>query len=105
MKRLLCFAYQRVRHPLYIGWAIFFRATPTMTVGHLLFAVVLTGYMVLAVFVEDRDLVNHLGHQYEEYRRRVPKFVPRLTITSTVSQILRESEPNAQPIESEACHV
>ena len=55
--------YARVRHPLYIGWALAFWATPTMTVGHLLYAVVLTGYMALAALVEERDLVAHFGEQ------------------------------------------
>jgi protein-S-isoprenylcysteine O-methyltransferase Ste14 len=69
--------YRRMRHPLYVGWAIAFWATPTMTVGHLLFAAVLTGYMLLAVRFEERDLVNHFGAKYIDYRRRVPMFVPR----------------------------
>ena len=69
--------YKHVRHPLYIGWTIAFWATPTMTAGHLLFAVVLTVYMVLAAQVEERDLVAYFGRAYEEYRRRVPMFVPR----------------------------
>ena len=69
--------YGKVRHPLYIGWALAFWATPTMTVGHALFAATLTGYMVLATFVEERDLVAHFGQTYEDYRRRVPRFVPR----------------------------
>jgi methanethiol S-methyltransferase len=69
--------YKHVRHPLYIGWMIFFWATPTMTVGHLLFAAVLTGYMVLAVQFEERDLVAHFGERYETYRQQVPKFIPR----------------------------
>ncbi len=69
--------YKSVRHPLYVGWAAFFWATPTMTVGHLLFAGVLTGYMALAALVEERDLVTTFGLQYEEYRRRVPMFLPR----------------------------
>jgi protein-S-isoprenylcysteine O-methyltransferase Ste14 len=68
--------YKHVRHPLYIGWMIFFWATPTMTVGHVLFAVVLTGYMVLAVQFEERDLVAHFGEKYESYQHRVPMFVP-----------------------------
>jgi hypothetical protein len=51
----------------------------TMTVGHLLFAAVLTGYMGLAAFIEERDLVEHFGLQYEDYQRRVPMFMPRLT--------------------------
>jgi Putative protein-S-isoprenylcysteine methyltransferase len=69
-------AYRWVRHPLYVAWAIFFFATPTMTLGHLLFAGVLTIYMVAASRVEERDLVAHFGKAYEDYRRRVPAFVP-----------------------------
>ncbi len=69
--------YKNVRHPLYVGWALAFWAIPTMTVGHLLFAGVLTGYMGLAAVIEEQDLVAHFGRQYQEYRRRVPMFVPR----------------------------
>jgi protein-S-isoprenylcysteine O-methyltransferase Ste14 len=69
--------YKHVRHPLYVGWAIAFWATPTMTAGHLLFAVVLTGYMGVAALIEERDLIAHFGRQYEEYRRVVPMFIPR----------------------------
>ena len=97
--------YKRVRHPLYIGWTIAFWATPTMTVGHLLFAVVLTGYMGLAAMVEERDLVDYFGRQYEQYRRRVPMFVPRLTAAAAASQPVRGSEAVEQPVETEACHV
>jgi methanethiol S-methyltransferase len=68
--------YARVRHPLYIGWAIAFWATPTMTAGHLLLAAGMTAYMLLAVVFEERDLISHFGRQYEEYRRFVPMFVP-----------------------------
>ena len=71
-------AYAVVRHPLYIAWALAFWATPTMTVGHLIFAGVLTGYMVLASKVEERDLVAYFGSQYENYRRRVPAIVPAI---------------------------
>jgi methanethiol S-methyltransferase len=69
--------YKHVRHPLYIGWAIAFWATPTMTTGHMLFAGVLTVYMGLAAMVEERDLIAHFGEQYAKYRRQVPMFVPR----------------------------
>src|SRR5262245_20016328 len=69
--------YSHVRHPLYIGWAIAFWATPTMTVGHLLLAGGMTGYMLVALVFEERDLIAHFGRQYEEYRTRVPMFVPR----------------------------
>jgi len=71
-------AYRVVRHPLYLGWALAFWATPTMTAGHLLFAGVLTLYMGLASVVEERDLAAHFGEAYVHYQRRVPRFVPRL---------------------------
>jgi methanethiol S-methyltransferase len=79
-------AYKHVRHPLYLGWALAFWATPTMTVGHLLFAAVMTGYMMLAAVFEERDLVSHFGHEYAEYRRRVPMFVPRLSRRSELPE-------------------
>ena len=69
--------YKQVRHPLYIGWMIAFWATPTMTAGHLLLAGVLTGYMVIAAWIEERDLVAHFGHEYADYQQSVPMFVPR----------------------------
>src|SRR5262245_43245017 len=70
--------YKWIRHPLYVGWGLAFWATPTMTLGHLLFAASMTFYMVLASKIEERDLVRHYGQQYEEYRRRVGAFLPRL---------------------------
>lgn len=68
--------YSKVRHPLYVSWALAFWATPTMTVGHLVFAAGMTAYMLVAVVFEERDLIAHFGRHYEEYRRRVPMFVP-----------------------------
>jgi protein-S-isoprenylcysteine O-methyltransferase Ste14 len=56
-----------------------------MTVGHLLFAGMLTGYMLLAARVEERDLIEAFGEKYQDYRRRVPMFVPRLLGGSAVS--------------------
>ncbi len=70
------YLYKRMRHPLYVGWAIAFWATPTMTLGHLLLAAALTGYMLVAVVFEERDLIAHFGRTYEDYRRRVPMFFP-----------------------------
>jgi methanethiol S-methyltransferase len=84
--------YKHVRHPLYLGWALAFWATPTMTVGHLMFAGVLTLYMVGAAVIEERDLISHFGEQYREYRRRVPMFVPRFGK-------MRESAPVPEIIE------
>jgi protein-S-isoprenylcysteine O-methyltransferase Ste14 len=97
--------YKHVRHPLYLGWTIAFWATPTMTLGHLLFAAVLTGYMGLAALLEERNLIDHFGQQYADYQRNVPMFVPRLRAVAPVSPAWHETEPVAQPAESEACHV
>jgi protein-S-isoprenylcysteine O-methyltransferase Ste14 len=72
------FLYRFVRHPLYVGWFITFWATPVMTVGHLLFAIGMSAYILIAVRYEERDLVKHLGRDYVDYSRRVPRFVPRI---------------------------
>jgi protein-S-isoprenylcysteine O-methyltransferase Ste14 len=81
--------YSRIRHPLYVGWATAFWVTPTMSLGHLLFAAAMTTYMALAVRFEERDLVKHFGNRYEDYRRRVPMFWPRLSRGGSAADALR----------------
>jgi len=70
--------YKYVRHPLYVGWMISFWATPTMTGAHLLFAILTTVYMLMAIRWEERDLITVHGESYENYRNQVPKLVPSL---------------------------
>ena len=71
------FLYRIVRHPLYVGWFFAFWSTPTMTVTHLLFAAVTTTYILVAIQLEERDLMD--AHpEYAEYRRQVPMLVPAL---------------------------
>ena len=67
--------YRYVRHPLYVGWFFIFWATPTMTVTHLVFAIATTAYILIAIQLEERDLID--AHpEYENYRRSVPMLVP-----------------------------
>jgi protein-S-isoprenylcysteine O-methyltransferase Ste14 len=69
--------YAWLRHPMYLGFLVGVWATPQMSQGHALFGVVMTGYVVLGLHYEERDLVRRFGEDYERYRSEVPRFVPR----------------------------
>ena len=85
--------YRLVRHPLMLGFVIAFWATPTMTAGHLLFSFAMTGYIVIALQLEERDLVAELGDQYRDYQREVPMLIPATRL------------PRRQPATTGACPV
>jgi len=68
--------YKYVRHPLYVGWLMSFWFTPTMTVAHLVFAILTSAYIFMAIPWEENDLIELHGETYARYRESVPMLVP-----------------------------
>jgi protein-S-isoprenylcysteine O-methyltransferase Ste14 len=74
--------YCRIRHPLMAGFVILFWASPVMTVGHLLFAAAATGYILVGIRFEEKDLRRSLGEDYDSYAARVPALIPAVRRSS-----------------------
>ena len=87
--------YRMVRHPIYLSWLCIFWATPRMTIAHLVFALATTAYILIAIQLEERDLIRVYGEAYRRYKRQVPSILPVRFGRETSESKLPELNPGA----------
>ena len=85
--------YNVVRHPIYLGFVLAFWATPTMTQGHLLFAIATTAYILIGIQLEERDLLATFGDRYRDYRGRAGMLWPRFGRSGAASPPISHAPP------------
>lgn len=76
LKFRLPFLYKVVRHPIYFGMMLAFWSTSIMTISHLFFAILATGYVLVGIQLEERDLIKQFGEKYNQYKKRAPMLIP-----------------------------
>lgn len=86
--------YRFVRHPLYLGFLIAFWSTPVMTIAHFLFAVLTTGYILTAIQFEEKDLLNHFGEKYKNYKQQVAMIIPFTRRKAANNHLIKEDSLN-----------
>ena len=72
--------YGRVRHPRYVLYMLMILSMAFLTGAQAIFLLAFLSvllYQILAP-LEERELLDQYGPQYEDYRRLVPRFVPHL---------------------------
>lgn len=96
--------YKRMRHPMMLGFFFAFWAIPEMTTGHLLFSIATTGYILIALQLEERDLIRLFGDKYRRYREQVPMFIPWPGRKANIDTDLAEEAGEAEPTTTTHSH-
>jgi protein-S-isoprenylcysteine O-methyltransferase Ste14 len=72
--------YSRVRHPMYLGVLLTYLGLISSTMSVVSFGLLFGVFVVYDKFAayEEQDLIRLLGEEYVDYKRLVPRWVPRI---------------------------